>query len=163
VSKRVSKKPVPNRIDDRSSQTAKARGEVSQAKVIARLLELGYPVASVYGDNNPADLVIRQAAHWDSVQVKTGWIENGCVRFSTCSVKYTKKRQHHRRNYLGRVKFFIVYCPEIDRYYRVAVEEAPPTRMQLRLGDRAGRGGPPSHWAEDYELKKRLIEISEAA
>jgi hypothetical protein len=155
VSKRVSKKP---------SQTAKARGEISQAKVIARLLELGYPVASVFGDNNPADQVISRAGNWDSVQVKTGWLENGCVRFSTCSVKFTKKRQHYRRNYLGRVKFFIVYCPEIDRYYQVPVEEAPATRMLLRLGDRRGpRGGPPSNWAGDYELKERLIEMDVAA
>jgi len=69
-------------------QNHKAKGERSEAIIIAKLLEVGYHVFIPFGDNLRCDLVIEDAdgTFW-RIQCKTGWLDkaSAVIKFATAS------------------------------------------------------------------------------
>ncbi len=56
-------------------QNNKTIGELSEAIIIAKLIEVGYSVLTPFGDNRRYDLVIEDAdGQFWRVQCKTGWV-----------------------------------------------------------------------------------------
>lgn len=108
----------------------KKQGELSEAKVLARLLELKHCVLLPWGDCEPFDLVLLEGKKHYRVQVKTGRIRNGAVRFKTCRWNPFKKE---KSSYDGLIDYFIVYCPDNDSCYKIPVKECETNYGFIRL------------------------------
>ncbi len=136
----------------------KTIGELSEAIIMAKLLEAGYGVLTPFGDNRRYDLVIEDAdGNFYRVQCKTGWVENdgACVHFKPASSYYhTKagKTGHGRKDYRGQIDFFAVYCPDTRKAYLVPVDHVGTANASLRLQPIANKQEKNVRWAKDYEI-----------
>ena len=136
----------------------KAIGEISEAYIIARLIEIGYEVLIPYGDNLRYDLVIEDANGklW-RVQCKTGWMghNNSYIEFATASSYYhtrAGRTNYSQRDYQGQIDYFAVYCATTGKIYFVPIENVGKTRAMLRLQPTKNNQEKGVRWAKDYEL-----------
>lgn len=128
---------------------SKAKGEVSEGHVIAHLLKLGHSVSMPFGDNQRYDLIWDDGGTLWRVQVKTARRVEGGIAFNCASVNgFTGKRT----TYVGQIDMFLVYSPDLDKVYRVPVEEVGASNFKLRI--EPTKGGPKTtmNWAADYEF-----------
>lgn len=131
--------------------TPKQTGELTEAKVLAHLVEQGKTVLQPFGDNQRYDLVIDNGGEFVRVQCKTGRIKDRAVVFDTSSTNYTEGAWE-KNGYDGEADVFIVHVPELDNLYSVPVEDAPSRSMSLRL--RSERDDHPMiNWASEYEVE----------
>jgi PD-(D/E)XK endonuclease len=54
--------------------------------------------------------------------------------------------------YVGQIDLFLVYSPDMDKVYRIPIEECGASNFTLRTD--LPKGGPTStiKWAKDYEM-----------
>jgi len=137
-----------------SKRNTNSKGDISESAIIARFLQLGYVVLTVYGGNQRYDLVIEDAEEqfW-RVQCKTARIEdNGTVvAFDTANHNYALKIKQWR-HYRGQCDYFAVYCEELDKVYLVPVDQVGTTRANLRLVPAKNNQAKNVRWAQNYEL-----------
>ena len=133
----------------------KAIGELSQAYIVARLIEIGYNVLVPYGDSIRYDLIIEdENGQFWRVQCKTGWMDSAkaVIKFATASsYNYTMKKkvwQHYR----GQCEYFAVYCPETRGVYLLPVNEVGLTQAMLRIIPTVNNQEKGVRWAKDYEI-----------
>lgn len=128
----------------------KAIGEISEAMVLAKMVQTGVPVLIPFGNNQRYDFVLDENGTFVRAQVKTGRLRNGCVRFSSCS---TNGFTGAKTAYHGEADVFLVYCPDTGNVYRVPVAECGAREGALRVGLPNGlqtNYNPPIRWARDY-------------
>lgn len=126
---------------------------MSEAKVIARLKELEKTVLIPFGDNSRYDLVYEDDSSFKRVQVKTGWIDNGTVKFK-CHNNQSNTNKNRSKTYTKEdIDEFAVYCCETEEVYLVPVEESGKYTMQLRLQEPEQYSSKRINWAEDYLLR----------
>ncbi len=135
----------------------KAIGELSQAHIIAQLLEAGYHILVPYGDNLRYDLVIEDADEqlW-KVQCKTGRSNGEYISFTPASLYYhtrAGRTTYGSRAYHGQIDYFAVYCPENRGVYLIPVEHTGSSQMNLRLVPTKNHQEKRVRWARDYELR----------
>lgn len=123
-------------------------GEVSEAQIVAALVRAGFVVLKPLGDNQRYDLVLDEKGKFSRVQVKTGRIKRGAIRFPTSS---SCRGSRGRRTYHGEVEYFGVFVPEINRSYLIPVEVTGRFSCNLRVAQPQNNHGG-LHWAEDFEL-----------
>ncbi|MEF8808461.1 group I intron-associated PD-(D/E)XK endonuclease [Natronomonas sp.] len=130
-------------------------GDASEARVLSALLERDYPVSVPFGDNDPYDLLVETSDGVHRVQVKTGWMEEGRIRFKTAS-KTTADGNAVRRDYAPEeVDVFAVRCRETDDCYWVPFETAGRKNTYLRV-DSPKIDHPNVRLAEDYRFDTAL-------
>lgn len=78
-----------------SNINTKVIGNVGEAKVLAKLVELQIPVYIQFGDNEPADYLILLDNHPYKVQVKTSRTFNG----ETTVFELTSSTAHRKKGY----------------------------------------------------------------
>jgi hypothetical protein len=130
---------------------SKSKGILSEVKVIARLVETGRAVSIPFGDNSRYDLVVEEPdGKLVRVQIKSGRLRKGCVRFYSCS---TNGFTGEYRGYRGQVDVFMVYCPDNGRIYRVPVEDVGETSVLLRVSPpKRSERGCKFNWAKEFEF-----------
>jgi PD-(D/E)XK endonuclease len=128
---------------------SKAKGEISEGHVIARLLKMGYSVSIPFGNNQRYDLILDDGERLWRVQVKTARRCNGGVIFKTASVNGFTGVQ---TTYVGQIDLFLVYSPDLDKVYRIPIEACGASNFTLRTDP--PKGGPMNtiKWAKDYEM-----------
>ena len=112
----------------------KTKGDVTEAYVAARLLELGYTVLRPVGDNARYDLVIERDRCFSRVQCKTArWADpdHTSLVFSACSTNWYLR--DGKRGYHGEADWFGVYFPPLRAVYLVPVGDCGHTEVRLRL------------------------------
>lgn len=109
---------------------SKAVGELSEGMILARLLQLGYPVSIPFGNNQRYDMIVEENGKFLRAQCKTGRISRNCVSFTTCS---TNGFTGEHRSYHGQIDIFLVYCPINGNVYRIPVDKAGAQACNLRL------------------------------
>jgi len=129
-------------------------GERSEGMVLAALLREKKVVLLPFGDSQRYDLVIDEGGEFLRVQVKTGRLKDGAIRFPCCSSYY---QTYEKFNYRGQADLFGVYCPELDAVFLVPVDQVGVTEATLRTcptknGQRKG-----VRLAEDYVLGKWAV------
>ncbi|MFF9097594.1 group I intron-associated PD-(D/E)XK endonuclease [Streptomyces sp. NPDC014802] len=109
----------------------KARGELTEAIVLAKLIELGYGVSMPFGDNRRYDMIVDDGHRLHRVQVKTArdGRNPGTIEFSTAS--------HHplsgkRTKYHGQIEAFVAFHPGTGDFYWVPVEDTSGNYLILR-------------------------------
>lgn len=137
--------------------TSKTKGEVSEAKILAKLVELGYSVCIPWGDNKRYDFVIESEGTFYTVQCKTGRFRNGVIKFNTCSSVGRMSRTF--RHYRGEVDFFAIYCPELNTIYLVSPEVVALREATLRVDPPKKNQTTRILWATDYEVDVRIAQF----
>lgn len=107
---------------------SKTVGELTEAKVLVKLLSMGYVCSKPFGDNARYDLIADDGETLYRVQIKTGRVREGCVMFNTSS-----SSRYVNKDYRGQIDWFVVYVPETDKFYVIPEQEAPQRKMQLSL------------------------------
>jgi hypothetical protein len=129
-------------------------GEISEAAIITRFLQLGYVVLTPYGGNQRYDLVIEdvEGQFW-RVQCKTAWIDEGntVIKFNTAIRNVTGKNRQPR-NYRGHCNYFAVYNERLNKVYLIPVDQVGITVASLRLAPTKNNQDKYMQWAKDYEL-----------
>jgi len=137
-----------------NKRTTNNIGDISEAAIIARFLQLGYVVLTPYGGNQRYDLVIEDAeGQFWRIQCKTGRIDEGstAIRFNTAIRNVTGKNKQSR-NYRGHCDYFAVYNEALNKVYLVPVDQVGTTSAALRLTTRKNNQEKNTLWAKDYEL-----------
>ncbi len=129
-------------------------GTLSEAAVVYRFARLGFRVSIPFGENTPYDLIVESPdARLFRIQVKTGKIRSGVLRFNTVSSHSHRGKPPARYN--GKIDAFAVYSPTDGHCYLIGVGDASvrgdhgylriePTRNNMRKG---------VHWAGAYLLQ----------
>jgi hypothetical protein len=105
-------------------------GDRTTLAVMAGLREAGYALYVPFGENTRVDLVIDDGEQLARVQCKTGRLRTGAIRFNACSTY-----AHHpnpkviRRDYVGQIDFWGIYCPETGGVYLVPIRDASLRRQ----------------------------------
>jgi hypothetical protein len=132
-------------------QTPKSIGENSEAQVLARFLRHGEVVLLPFGDNQRYDMVLDRQGVFVRIQVKTGRLRGGAVRFSTASSGSTTDHRT-RVGYQGTADLFAIYCPELDKVYLVPVAECGGCEHTLRIDPARNGQVRGTRLAADYEF-----------
>jgi hypothetical protein len=134
----------------------KAIGELSEAYITARLIELGYDVLQPHGDNLRYDLVIEdEDGKFQRIQCKTGRSNGEYISFTPASLYYhtrAGRTSYGSRSYHGQIEYFAVYCPETRGVYMIPVEHTGTSHMNLRLVPTKNNQEKNVKWAKDYEI-----------
>lgn len=127
------------------------KGELTEAIVVAELKRREIPVSKPIGNSERYDLVAESEAGLWRLQIKTGQIKDGTVRFRGTSV-HTNSQGHTRRQYEDDVDYFVVYADELESLYLIP-ESAFETKMWLRV-TKPERGDGRVNHARDYEFDR---------
>jgi hypothetical protein len=137
----------------REKRHTKMIGEISEAAIITRFLQLGYVVLMPYGGNQRYDLVIEDAdgKFW-RIQCKTAWIdEDGTTLvFNTANANVTGENRK-LRHYRDQCDYFAVYCEKLNKVYLIPVDQVGTAKAHLRLTPVKKNQGR-VRWAKDYEF-----------
>lgn len=97
------------------------RGNGSEGIVLSAYVNAGFVVSIPFGTGASYDLVVDAGRRLFKIQIKTAWLNNGCVLYKS------QRRQPGmgltRRPYKsGEVDFFAAYCPTTQSIYVVPAE-----------------------------------------
>ena len=134
----------------------KSKGDRSTLAIMFALRELGYSLLVPFGENTRYDLVIDDGRSLARVQCKSGRLRNGSVKFKTSS-----SYAHHphpkitKRDYLGEVEFFAVYCHDNGCVYLIPIDDLR-TRSEAILRIEPCRNGQLQgiRYAASYEIAR---------
>lgn len=112
----------------------KAIGDMTALAVMLAFHEAGLSVMVPFGENTRYDLVVDDGVCLSRIQCKTGRLVRGAVVFKTCSsYAHHPNPEKARRDYLGDIDYFAVYCPDGGSIYVVPVEEVGTCQAALRV------------------------------
>lgn len=135
------------------SKDPKTKGEITEARVIAHLVENGVEVYPSFGDNYAGDVVVDLGC-LKKVQIKRGRFRDGCVLFNA-SRTGMNSQEYKFEGYGDEVDAFISHCEELDEYYWVDNEDICSTTMRLRVEEPKQRKSN-INWASNYKLEDEL-------
>jgi hypothetical protein len=138
-----------------------AKGDVTEAYVAARLLEVGKTVLRPLGDNCRFDLVIYEDGRFLRVRCKTATWDRGyngeakgkrtgLIFAAYSSANHTGAKG--KKGYRGDADLFGVYFPPLRTVYLVPVDECAPSEIHLRILPPANGQRRGVRFAADYEL-----------
>ncbi|MCB9460673.1 MAG: hypothetical protein H6670_13570 [Anaerolineaceae bacterium] len=129
------------------------KGDISEAKVLARFVELGYVVLMPFNQGLRYDFVVEKDDIFQRVQVKTARdMGNGCIKFNTSSLDLSSETERMSRDYVGDIDIFAVYSPDTDAVYVLKIEDVPFAACYLRIEPTQNGQTKGIRWAADYEL-----------
>lgn len=112
---------------------SKTIGNIGEAKVLAKFVELGIPVYIPFGDNEKADLVADFNGKLNKIQVKTSVkAENGIMKF-----KVTSSTLHHKNGCKHiytpeEIDYFACYNIARDKIFLIKVEKPFGSTISIR-------------------------------
>jgi hypothetical protein len=131
-------------------------GCISELKFKAKLLELKInEIVEPITNSLPYDFAIDRGNKFIKIQVKTGRLVNGTVRFYPCSI-HCNMTKITKKNYTDKIDYFGVYCPDNDGYYLISINKATKREMLLRLNPPKNNNKCNINWAKNYELVENL-------
>ena len=112
---------------------SKKIGNIGEAKVLAKFVELGIPVYIPFGDNEKADLIAEFNNKLNKIQVKTSIkAEDGKMIFDLTSSTIHRKNGEKHIYTEDEIDYFACYNIERDKIFLISVEEAPNTAITIR-------------------------------
>lgn len=111
----------------------KHKGDITEAKCLAKFVSMGKSVLVPFGDNKRYDLAIDETGILKRVQCKTGHIRKGAIAFNACSTPTMRGNNKKTRGYKNEADLFAVYVPELDKIYLIPVGDVGATKVNLRL------------------------------
>ena len=128
-------------------------GNISEAKVLARALELGYDVSLPFGEDCRYDMILDDRKELTRIQVKTGRLADGVIVFRTCSQNSQGKQRAKGKSYTAEeIDAFVVYCPELDKCFLVPVSIQLASQATLRVTEARNNQQEGIRLAKDFEF-----------
>jgi hypothetical protein len=136
-----------------TKRDTKSKGDISELVVAVALTKAGYAVSKPLGENQRYDLIADDGDRLHRVQVKTGRVRNGVVKFSCCSTHGHRRTGNlATRPYTGQIELLAVYCPESGKVYVIPEAELTRSGIHLRLVAPRNNMTKTIRWASTYEL-----------
>ena len=112
---------------------SKSIGNIGEAKVLAKLVELGIPVYLPFGDNEKADLIAEFNGKLNKIQIKTSTrAKNGKITFGlTSSTSHRKNGGTHVYD-SSEIDFFACYNTVRDKIYLISINDSPDNHITIR-------------------------------
>jgi hypothetical protein len=132
---------------------AHRKGDLTEAIVLTELRRRSIAVSRPFSDNERYDLLAeRRDGVIVKIQIKTGWITDGRIQFSTQST-HTNSQGNVRKSYDGDVDVFVVYCYETETMYLVGEQEFDKS-ISLRV-EEPEINHKNINWADEFEFDER--------
>ncbi|MGW1001767.1 group I intron-associated PD-(D/E)XK endonuclease [Streptomyces sp. NPDC002520] len=130
----------------------KARGELTEAIVLAKLIEYGYSVSMPFGDNRRYDMIVDDGRQLHRVQVKTArnGRNAGTIEFNTVS---THPLSGKKTRYDGQIEAFIAYHPKSHAFFWVPVVDCQGNYLAFRTAPAKNNQVYGTRLAELYRLQ----------
>ena len=115
---------------------SKRIGNIGEAKVLAKFVEMGIPIYIPFGDDEKADLIAEFDGKLNKIQVKTSIkSKNGCSIFDLTS-STAHRTNGERRKYLNSdIDYFALYSLDRDKIYLMKVPDNPMSAITIRFED----------------------------
>ena len=123
------------------------KGNVAVAKVLARLVELGFTVLQPFGDCERYDLVTETDGKFQRIQVKMGKLKEGVI----VATLQSRNEYSGTQYYEGEVDQFAIYCPGTDGTYMIDAADVKSS-IQMRLEPPKNNQHKNIKWAETYRI-----------
>lgn len=122
-------------------------------------MEAEYAVSLPFTDSERYDAILDDGESLFRVQVKTGRLKDGTVRFNVSDSRPNRTENKRKEYTKDEIDSFVVYCPKLDTIYWVPVEETLSTEMWLRV-EEASKFATESriNWAQNYQLSPQDSE-----
>ena len=130
-------------------------GNLGEAKVLAKFVELGIQVYLPFGDGSVVDLIAEFNGKLNRIQIKsTEKDSDGALVFSICSTVVRSGGELQKHIYSSEeIDYFALYSSITDEVYLLPIQEAPTKKFSLRYKEPYSSK---SHKAEDYLITKIL-------
>ena len=113
-------------------RTKKDKGYLAEMAFATKAMSLGFNVCKPMGETQGFDFTIESGLEVKKVQIKSGWVKDGCAY----PVRIGGKHRPYRAD---ETDFIIVYVVPEDAWYIVPVAAAASTRM-ARFFPQVGNG-----------------------
>jgi hypothetical protein len=141
-------------VPGRTRRDTNMTGTLSEIKIIARLLDLGYSVFTPYGSGQRSDLIIEDAENvfWRLQCKSARLVDNDTVlQFDAANHNVTGKNQQ-KRHYRDDCDFFALYNEKLNKVYLIPISEVGATKAHLRLTHPKNKNQYGYRMASNYEL-----------
>lgn len=128
----------------------KSVGDISESYIIYKFLSLGWVVLRPVGDNQRYDCVIDKGNGFERVQIKTGRLINGTIKFN--NVSYSNTSKIIKKNYVGQCDYFAVYCHILNKAYLIPIDKCALSETTLRINPPKNKQEKNVVWAKDFEI-----------
>ena len=127
-------------------------GRITEAKVLARLIEIGKHVLTPFSNIGRYDLLIDDRdGKFIRVECKTGRFSKGCLIFNTSSRGGYKHLPG--KDYSKDADMFGIWCSVTDKVYLVPVSVAASGSMMLRIEEPNERSNHSKiKYAKDFQI-----------
>lgn len=132
------------------------KGNLTEAKIMAALIEAGYLVSLPFGDGHKYDFIIDDGHQIQRVQCKTGRVRSGRLMFNGHSFSGNGKT---KQGYRGLADLFLVLNPQTGDVYVVPVDEVGCTDVCLRLQPTLNGQSKGIRWGFTYLLKPCVMSL----
>jgi hypothetical protein len=102
---------------------AKARGELAEARFVAKALSLGFSVSRPFGDNQPYDFILEYNRRLTRVQVKSAWKPFRKRVYQVMTATGRRTRRGLRPYAPDDLDFIIVYIAPGDSWFVIPIYE----------------------------------------
>lgn len=108
-------------------------GNIGEAKILCKFVEIGIPIYIPFGDNERADLIAEFNGKLNKIQVKTSIkAENGKMIFDLVS-STTHRKEGVKHIYTdNEIDYFACYNVERDKLFLIPIDQAPNTAITIR-------------------------------
>lgn len=132
------------------------KGTQSETYVISELLRCGYPVSQPLTEER-YDLVVDTRDGFVAAQVKRmREARSGAIKFG-CKSNYNGVTEGESYT-ADEIDGFIAHHPETDQLYWVPVDDAPSTKMQIRVSE-PENNSPNINWHKDYVFENTFEKV----
>lgn len=115
---------------------SKRIGNIGEAKVLAKFVEMGIPVYIPFGDDEKADLIAEFNDKLNKIQVKTSIkSKNGCSLFDLTSSTAYRTNGGRRKYSNSEIDYFALYSLDRDKIYLMKAPDDPMTAITIRFED----------------------------
>ena len=115
---------------------SKRIGNIGEAKVLAKFVEMGIPIYIPFGDDEKADLVAEFNGKLNKIQVKTSIkSKNGCSIFDLTSSTAHRTNGGRRKYSNSEIDYFALYSLDRDKIYLKKAPDNPKTAITIRFED----------------------------
>ena len=139
----------------------KTIGNIGEAKVLAKFVELGYAVYLPFGDNEKADLIVEFNGKLNKIQIKaTNNTLDGyyVIDFRNCT-NHKTNRNPNQLYHADEIDYFATYCVERDSICLFDIRQMPNTAIRLRYEPTKNGQTSGIKWEKDYLIDTVLTNI----
>ncbi len=121
-------------IEDVLAMPPKARGEVAEARLVAKLMEMGLTVAKPFGDSAKWDLIVEARGKVSRLQLKSTWIKGGNDYYNVTTGPAKGYRSHRLRPYgADEIDFLVAYIAPEETWFVFPVSVVQTTAVNITM------------------------------